>query len=251
MIKIDILTLFPDMFAPMDHSMMWKARDRSLLDLQLHDMRDWSSDSHRSVDDTPYGGGGGMVLRADIVVPAVEAIRGQHDAPVIMMTPQGRRFDHSIALELGRHPHLILLCGHYEGFDERIRQLVVTDEISIGDYVLTGGELAAMVVVDALVRQLPGVLGAETGAAEDSFADGLLEGAHYTRPAVYRGLTVPAMLTSGNHAAIATWRRRDTIRRTWQRRPELLRDVELSREERHYLAELAIETATRRREAQR
>lgn len=244
--QIDVLTLFPEMFAPMNSSMMWKARDRGLLDLRLHDPREWSTDRHRSVDDTPYGGGGGMVLRADVLVPAIEAVRAEEAVPVILMSPQGRVFSHEIAISLSAQPRLILVCGHYEGFDERIRDLVVTDEISIGDYVLTGGELAAMVVMDAVVRQIPGVLGAEGGADRDSHADGLLEGPHYTRPAEYRGLGVPPVLSSGDHGAVAQWRRREAIRRTWQRRPEMLRHAPLSEEERYFLAELAEADAQRR-----
>jgi len=242
--QIDVLTLFPEMFAPMHHSMMWKAQDRNLMQLNLHNIRNWTQDNHRTVDDTPYGGGGGMVLKPDILVPAVESIKGDSDSdtPVILMSPQGRVFNHEMAVSLSRMPRLIFLCGHYEGFDERIRDLVVTDEISIGDYVLTGGELAAMVVIDALVRQIPGVLGAEMGAIQDSHAKGLLEGAHYTRPLNYRGLTVPDILRSGNHQAIEKWRRLQAIKRTWERRPELLLDIELSDDERQYLAKLALKT---------
>lgn len=242
---IDVLTLFPQMFAPMNESMMWKARDRELLHLHTHDIRDWTTDRHRTADDTPYGGGGGMVLKPDVVVPAVEAVRGERDTPVILMSPQGRVFNHQIAMELVQHERLIFLCGHYEGFDERIRELVVTDEISIGDYVLTGGELAAMVVIDAVVRQIPGVLGADGGAERDSHAAGLLEGPHYTRPAEYRGLTIPDILTSGNHAAVDTWRRQQAIRRTWQRRPDLLLNAPLTDEDRYFLAELAQEDAVK------
>jgi tRNA (guanine37-N1)-methyltransferase len=237
--QIDVLTLFPQMFAPMHESMMWKAQDRALLDLHLHDIRDWALGAHRSVDDTPYGGGGGMLLRADVLVPAVEAVRGDEACPVILMSPQGRKFDHDVALELSQHERLIFVCGHYEGFDERIRQLVITDEISIGDYVLTGGELAAMVIMDAVVRQLPGVLGAEHGTARDSYAHGLLEGAQYTRPAEYRGLGVPDILKSGNHAAIETWHRRQALARTWARRPDLLQHITLTKEESYMLAQLA------------
>lgn len=242
--RIDVLTLFPQMFTPMDESMMWKARDRGLLDLHLHDIREHTTDKHRSVDDIPYGGGGGMIMKPDVVVRAVEHVRGDDPTPVILMSPQGRVFNHRVAVELSVHPRLILLCGHYEGLDERIRELVVTDEISIGDYVLTGGELAAMVVIDAVVRQIPGVLGAEGAVHQDSHADGLLEGPHYTRPAVFRGLTVPEVLKNGNHGAIEAWRRQQSIRRTWRRRPDLLRTAALSEEEQYFLAELAEEEAS-------
>lgn len=253
MMRIDILTLFPGMFSgPMTESMLWKAQDRGLLDLRLHDIRDFTRDKHRKVDDMPYGGGGGMVLRADVVVEAVEAVSSGEQAdmprcPVILMTPQGRPFSHNIALELARQPRLLLLCGHYEGIDERVRDLVVTDEISIGDYVLTGGELAAMVIVDAVIRHIPGVLGAEGAADRDSHAEGILEGPHYTRPTEYRGLEVPSVLQAGNHAEIVAWRRRQGLHRTWQQRPDLLMrpTLKLSDEERGWLAEFADEDARR------
>ncbi|MGJ3239373.1 MAG: tRNA (guanosine(37)-N1)-methyltransferase TrmD [Anaerolineae bacterium] len=249
--RVDVLTLFPEMFdSPMNQSMMWKAQDRQILDLYTHNIRDWAPDKHRQVDDLPYGGGGGMVLKADVVVPAVEAVRGQDDCPVILMSPQGAVFNHEKALVLSRLPRMILLCGHYEGFDERIRQLVVTEELSIGDYVLTGGELAAMVVIDAVIRQIPGVLGAQGGAERDSHADGLLEGPHYTRPNSYRGLEVPDILKSGHHGAVAQWRRQQAIRRTWHNRPELLRTASLTEDERYYLAQLARETANRRQQSE-
>jgi len=228
---------------PMSTSMMWKARDRGLLDFHTHDIRDYTKDKHRKVDDTPYGGGGGMVLRVDVVVDAVENVlrMGQSPAPVILMSPQGRVFNHHVAVELATHERLILVCGHYEGFDERIRELVITDEISIGDYVLTGGELAAMVVIDAVMRHIPGLLGAEGGQDRDSHADGLLEGPHYTRPTVYRGLTVPDILQTGNHQAIAQWRREQSLRRTWQRRPDLLLKANLTEDEKYLLAQFARE----------
>lgn len=241
--RVDILTLFPNMFAgPMSESMMWKARDRGLLDLHLHDIRDYALDRHRKVDDTPYGGGGGMIMRVDVLVRAVEALAGP-GIPVILMSPQGRLFSHQIARELAGHEHLILLCGHYEGVDDRVRQLVVTDEISIGDYVLTGGELAAMVVIDAVMRHIPGVLGAEGAADADSHADGILEGPHYTRPAVFRGLAVPDALQEGNHARISAWRRTEGLRRTWHNRPDLLLSAPLTEDEKYLLGEFADEDA--------
>ena len=243
--RIDVLTLFPGMFTgPMTESMMWKARDRNLLDLHLHDIRDHAFNKHRSVDDTPYGGGGGMVLRVDVLAAAVEAAKADApDAPVILVSPQGRVFSHEVAVELSQHEQIILVCGHYEGFDERARELLVTDEISIGDYVLTGGELAAMVIIDAVVRHIPGVLGAEGAEERDSHADGLLEGSHYTRPAEFRGLTVPQVLQNGNHQAIERWRREQSLRRTWQRRPDLLLSADLSDEDRYLLAQFAREDA--------
>ncbi|MEL6524199.1 MAG: tRNA (guanosine(37)-N1)-methyltransferase TrmD [Chloroflexota bacterium] len=245
--RVDVLTLFPQMFeVPMGESMMWKARDRDILDLHLHDIREWAQNKHRQVDDTPYGGGGGMVLKPDVVVRAVEAIQAEDDCPVILMSPQGQVFSHEKAIALSQIPRMILLCGHYEGFDERIRQEVVTEELSIGDYVLTGGELAAMVVIDAVIRQIPGVLGAEGGAERDSHADGLLEGPTYTRPAEFRGRGIPSVLTSGNHGAVDAWRREQAIRRTWQNRPDLLRKATLTENEKYFLATLAREAAQKR-----
>lgn len=235
--QIDVLTLFPQMFAgPMGLSMMWKAQERGLLHLCLHDLRNWGEGRRRQVDDTPCGGGGGMILRADVMVRAIEDIRAGADVPVILLSPQGRVFSQRIAGELAAEERLLLVCGHYEGVDERVRRLAVTDEISIGDYVLTGGELAAMVVIDATVRQLPGVLGAEHGAAQDSHADGLLEGPHYTRPTEFRGLQVPELLLGGDHGRIAAWRRRQSLLRTLQRRPDLLAAADLSTEDREWLA---------------
>ncbi len=239
--QIDVLTLFPGMFdGPMNASMMWKAQDRGLLDLHVHDIRDYALDKHHKVDDTPYGGGGGMIMRADVLVRAVEAL-AQPGTPVVLMSPQGRVFSDSIARELAQHERLMLVCGHYEGVDDRVRELVITDEISIGDYVLTGGELAAMVVMDATLRQIPGLLGAEGAADSDSHAGGILEGPHYTRPAVFRGLPVPQVLQDGDHDKIDTWRRREGLRRTWQRRPDLLFSAALSETEQYWLAEFANE----------
>lgn len=239
--QIDILTLFPAMFeGPFTESILKRAQEKRLLSLHLHDIRNYASDKHRSVDDTPYGGGGGMVMMPGPLIEAVEAVRGADSlVPVILLTPQGRVFSQRVAQELARHPRLLLICGRYEGVDERVRQTVVTDEISIGDYVLTGGELAAMVIVDAVARLIPGVLGARWGAEEDSHAMGLLEYPHYTRPPEYRGLGVPDVLLAGDHAAIERWRRLEAIRRTWQRRPDLLLSAGLSPEEQWFLAELA------------
>ena len=237
--KIDVLTLFPSMFEPvMSESMMWKARDRGSLDFQAYDIRDYAEDKHRMVDDSPYGGGGGMILKPDVLVRAIEAVKPVDQTPVILMSPQGRLLTHHVALELSQRDHLILVCGHYEGVDERVRELAINDEISIGDYVLTGGELAAMVLIDAVVRQIPGVLGAEGAQDRDSHADGLLEGPHYTRPAEFRGLGIPAVLTSGHHAEVDRWRRQQALRRTWQMRPDLLAQAELSDEDRSFLAQL-------------
>jgi tRNA (guanine37-N1)-methyltransferase len=246
--RIDVLTLFPAMFdGPMTESMLWKARDRGLLDLYVHNIRDHSTDRHRTVDDTPYGGGGGMVMRVDVLAAAVEAARVHNpDAPVIFMSPQGRLLSHAVAAGLAQHTGLILLCGHYEGIDERALDLLVDDQISIGDYVLTGGELAAMVVIDATMRHIPGLLGADGAHERDSHADGLLEGPHYTRPVEFRGLGVPEVLQKGNHAEIDAWRREQSLRRTWRHRPDLLRTAPLTDADRYLLAKFANEDAARR-----
>jgi tRNA (guanine37-N1)-methyltransferase len=243
--RIDVLTLFPTMFqGPMTESMMWKAQDRGLLDLRIHDIRDHTTGKHRSADDTPYGGGGGMVMRADVVIAAIESV-AQPDTPVIMMSPQGRLFSHAIAKELAAREHIIIVCGHYEGIDDRVRQHGVSDEISIGDYVLTGGELPAMVIIDALVRHIPGVLGAEGGADVESHADGVLEGPHYTRPQTFRGTSVPTVLQEGDHDKIARWRRQQGLRRTWDNRPDLLLHAHLTEDEQYLLAAFADEDAKR------
>ena len=242
--RIDVLTLFPEIFTgPMTESMLWKAQDRGLLDLHLHQIRDFATDRHRTVDDTPYGGGGGMIMKPAVVVPAVESVLqdAPPDTPVLLMTPQGRVFNHEIAVELAQHERLVFLCGRYEGIDDRVRQLVVTDEISIGDYVLTGGELPAMVIIDAVVRHIPGVLGAEGAADRDSHAEGILEGPQYTRPAVFRGLEVPKILQEGHHEAVARWRREQGLRVTWRNRPDLLLTAPLSETDRYLLAKFARE----------
>ncbi len=239
--QIDILTLFPAMFeGPLTESILKRAQENGLLDVRLHNIRDYATDKHHSVDDTPYGGGGGMVMLPEPLFAAVEAVRGSDaDAPVILLTPQGRVFTQKVAQELTAHPRLIFVCGRYEGVDERVRQAAVTDEISIGDFVITGGELAAMIVVDAVSRLIPGVLGARWAADEDSHAMGLLEYPHYTRPPEFRTMPVPDVLLNGHHTAIESWRRREAIRRTWQRRPDLLITAALSEAERWFLADLA------------
>lgn len=239
--QFDILTLFPAMFdGPLTESILKRAQERDLLSVHLHNIRDYTTDKHRTVDDTPYGGGGGMVMKPEPLAAAIRDVRGADTAaPVIMLTPQGRPFTQQVAQELAELPRLILLCGRYEGFDERIRERYVTDEISLGDFVLTGGELAAMVIIDAVARLVPGVLGARWAADEDSHALGLLEYPHYTRPPEFEGMPVPEVLLSGDHEAIERWRRREAIRRTWQRRPDLLRTADLSDDERWFLADLA------------
>lgn len=240
--RIDILTLFPNMFSgPFDESIIKRAIDRQLVSIVIHNLRDYTSDKHRIVDDSPYGGGPGMVLKPEPLFAAVEAIRGEAQIPVILLTPQGRLFDQRAAEELATYDQMILICGHYEGVDERVREHLVSDEISIGDYVLSGGELAAMVVVDAVVRQLPGALGSEASAGEDSHASGLLEYPQYTRPQVFRGWGVPEVLLSGNHAKIARWRREQSLLRTLRRRPDLVEGAELSTEERRLIERLKRE----------
>jgi tRNA (guanine37-N1)-methyltransferase len=239
--RIDVLTLFPEMFEGVfGASILGKAKDREIVSLSTVNFRDFSNNKHNTVDDMPYGGGGGMVLKAEPIFGAVEHLleqrQGEKPPRVILMCPQGATFSQSKAQELSQEDHLIFVCGHYEGYDERIREHLVTDELSVGDYVLTGGELPAMVVIDSVVRLLPGVLGNDQSAVTDSFSDGLLEYPHYTRPAEFRGWKVPDALLSGHHAEIAKWRRRQSLERTLERRPELLKLAELSAEERKWLA---------------
>jgi tRNA (guanine37-N1)-methyltransferase len=227
-LRIDVLTIFPGMFSgPLDHSMLKRAQQQGALEVRLIDIRDFALDQHRTVDDAPYGGGPGMVMKPEPLFAAVEAVRSA-SSRVILLTPQGRLFRQPMALELARLPHLVLICGHYEGVDERVRQQLADDELSIGDYVLTGGEPAALVVIDAVTRLLPGVLGASESVVEESHSGGLLEYPHYTRPADFRGWRVPEVLLSGNHGAIARWRRRQALLRTFERRPELLTPEQLS-----------------------
>lgn len=247
--QIDILTLFPDIFpAYLQESILKKAQEAGQLTIHVHNIRTYASGKHRVTDEPPFGGGGGMVLKPEPIFTAVEAILdpAAPTPPIILMSPQGRPFNQRIAQELAQQERLILLCGRYEGVDERARQHLVTDEISIGDYVLTGGELAALVVVDAVARLLPGVLGAEGAADQDSHATGLLEGPHYTKPAEFRGWQVPDVLRSGHAANVARWRRQESLRRTWQRRPELLLTADLDEADRWFLAELAAATGLSR-----
>jgi len=236
-VDIDILTLFPEMFQGLFNLGIFKrAIDRKLVSVNLHNIRDYTHDKHHTVDDYAYGGGAGMVLKPEPIFEAVESIKSNihqvSELPIILLTPQGRLFSQQMAQELSKCKHMILICGHYEGVDERVREHLVTDEISIGDYVLSGGELAAMVVIDAVVRLLPGVLGSQASPLDDSHVAGLLEYPQYTRPEVYRGWSVPEVLLSGNHAQIAKWRRDQTILRTLERRPELLDKANLTLEER-------------------
>ena len=230
--KIDVVTLFPGVFrGPLDESMLRLSQERGKIAVRVVDLRDYAEGKHRVADDAPYGGGGGMVLKLEPLFRAVQALRGV-GSRVILLDPRGQRFTQTVARELAKAEHLILLAGHYEGVDERVRHHLVDDELSIGDYVLTGGELPALVVIDAVVRLLPGVLGNEAAPDNDSFAGGFLEGPHYTRPVEFQGLRVPAVLLSGDHAVVATWRRRQALWLTYCRRPELLAQAELSDEER-------------------
>jgi len=220
--KVDVLTLFPGMFAgPLDESIIKRARDTGRLDLRVHYLRDYTHDRHKTVDDRPFGGGPGMLLKPEPIFEAVEALAGE-GTRVVLLSPSGRTFTQAIARELAAVDHLLLVSGHYEGFDERIREQLADDELSIGDYVLTNGGLPAMVIVDAVTRLLPGVLGDDESSNEESFSHGLLEYPHYTRPAEFRGWKVPEVLLSGNHAEIARWRAEQARLRTEQRRPDLL-----------------------------
>jgi len=236
--RIDILTIFPGMFrGPFEESIVKRAVEKGLVQIFLHDIRDYASDRHRTVDDYTFGGGQGMLMKPEPLFAAVDDVQGQapERGPVVLLTPQGRLFDQEVAVELARQERLIVVCGHYEGVDARVHEHLATDEISIGDYVLSGGELAAMVVVDAVVRQIQGVLGSPLSSADDSFAQGLLEHPQYTRPAEFRGMSVPEVLLSGNHGEIARWRRQQSLLRTARRRPDLLARIELTEEEKQWL----------------
>jgi tRNA (guanine37-N1)-methyltransferase len=253
-LRFEVFTLFPEVFEPyLQSSILQRARQHGLIEVNLYNIRDWTTDRHHITDDEPYGGGGGMVMKPEPIFAAVEGVLGSPPAcPVILLTPQGRTFTQSIAHELafGVTPvsdqtrRLALLCGRYEGVDERVRQHLVSDQISIGDYVLTGGELAALVVIDATARWLPGVLGDPDGALDDSHASGLLEYPHYTRPPEFRGWGVPEILLSGDHGRIARWRREQSLLRTWQRRPDLLQTALLSKLDRKFLDQLKASTGT-------
>jgi tRNA (guanine37-N1)-methyltransferase len=220
--KIDILTLFPEICrAPLSESMMKRAQENGIVDLRIHNFRDWTKDKHHVVDDAPFGGGPGMVMKPEPIFAAVESLRNEKST-VVLMTPQGKRFTQSMAWEFAKTEHLIIICGHYEGIDHRVIEHLVDAEISIGDYVLTNGAIAAVVLVDAIVRLLPGALGDDQSAVEDSFSAGSLEAPQYTRPAEFRGWKVPEILLSGNHAEIAAWRKKEAIKRTGENRPDLL-----------------------------
>lgn len=244
--QFEVFTLLPEVFpAYLDTSIIKRARERGLIQVNIHNIREYTHDKHHTTDDMPYGGGGGMVMKPEPVFEAIESVLGQEalptspeaeaNVPVILLTPQGRVFNQSIAKELSQHKKIALLCGRYEGIDERIRENLVTDEISIGDYVLTGGELPALILIDAVSRLLPEVLGDPTGAEDDSHAMGLLEYPHYTRPPEFRGWKVPDVLLSGDHGKIDKWRRQQALMRTLKKRPDMLEKAELTKEDKKFL----------------
>jgi tRNA (guanine37-N1)-methyltransferase len=242
-LRFDVFTLFPEVFTPyLETSILQRAQGSHLVEVQLYNIRDWTTDRHHVCDDMPYGGGGGMVMKPEPIFTAVEAVLGAPpQCPIILLSPQGRVFTQAIAEELSEQNHLVLLCGRYEGIDERVLEHLVTDEISIGDYVLSGGELPALVLIDAITRLLPGALGDPEGAWDDSHATGLLEYPHYTRPPEFRSWRVPDILLSGDHGRIATWRRQQALLRTRQRRPDLLDKADLSDKDRDFLNRLELQ----------
>jgi tRNA (guanine37-N1)-methyltransferase len=241
--EFDVFTLLPEVFPPyLNSSILNRASQRGLIDVRIHNIRDWAKDKHHVTDDEPYGGGGGMVMKVEPVFAAVESVLGsERSYPVILLTPQGRVFNQKMAMEFVRQPRLAMICGRYEGVDERIREHLVTDEISIGDFVLTGGELPALILIDAISRLIPGVLGDPDGAMDDSHATGLLEYPHYTRPPEFRGWRVPEILLSGDHAKIEKWRREQSLKRTLARRPDLLESAPLSETDRKALRKIQQE----------
>ncbi len=247
--QFEVFTLLPEVFPSyLETSILKRARERGLIDVRIHNIRDYTHDRHHTTDDLPYGGGGGMVMKPEPVFEAVESVLGLvspqtppepvSNIPIILLTPQGRVFNQTIAAEISQHPRIALICGRYEGIDERIREGLVTDEISIGDYVLTGGELPALIVIDAVARLLPDVLGDPTGAEDDSHAMGLLEYPHYTRPPEFRGSKVPDVLLSGDHAKINKWRREQALERTFRKRPDMLEKAELTKEDLKFIDSL-------------
>ena len=240
--RVDVLTIFPEVVScGVDYSIVKRAREKGAVSVFIHNIRDFAEDKHRTTDEPPYGGGAGMVMKPDPIFRAAEHIRTEHwmeQTRVILLSPQGELFTQEKAVELSGCPHIVLICGHYEGVDERLREHLATDEISVGDYVLTGGELPALIVLDAVVRLIPGVLGAEQSALEESFSEGLLEYPQYTRPADFRGWKVPDVLLSGHHGEIAKWRRIQALKRTLERRPDLLEKAQLTDEDRKILEQL-------------
>ena len=243
MIKFDVLSIFPEMFeSPLNFSLLKKAQEKGLLNICLHDIRNWAEDKHKMTDDAPYGGGCGMVMKIEPVEKALAAIRSpEDDSLVVLMTPQGKTFNQIIAAELAEKKQIIIICGRYEGVDERIREHLVDREISIGDYILTGGELAALVLIDAVSRLIPDVLGNPQSTLSESFSYNRLEYPQYTRPAEYKGWPVPEVLLSGNHAQIELWRKRESLKRTYQRRPDLLKKIKLSAEDKKIVEKIKLE----------
>ncbi|MCC6299365.1 MAG: tRNA (guanosine(37)-N1)-methyltransferase TrmD [Anaerolineales bacterium] len=247
--QFDVFTLLPEVFpAYLESSILKRANERGLIRVHIHNIREYTHDKHHVTDDTPYGGGGGMVMKPEPVFEAVESVLGQNPvqttgkpAPIILLTPQGRVFDQRVAEELSKHERLALICGRYEGVDERIREHLVTDEISVGDYVLTGGELPALILIDAVTRLIPSVLGDPTGAEDDSHSMGLLEYPHYTKPPEFRGWKVPEVLQSGNHAKIDQWRREQALSRTFAKRPDMLEKANLSESDLKFLKSMGFE----------
>ena len=240
--RFDVFSLFPEVMQKyLKTSVLGRAGEDGKIDVHLHNIRDYAADKHRTTDDEPFGGGGGMVMKPEPIFSAVEAVLGRdiESVPIILLTPQGRLFKQSLAKDYSKHKRLVLICGRYEGVDERVRQNLVTDEVSVGDYVLTGGEIPGLLVIDAIARMLPGVLGNELAATKDTHARGLLEHAHYTRPADFRGWMVPEILRSGDHARIEAWRHEDSLRRTFLRRPDMLQLNELSVEDQEFLEKLS------------
>jgi tRNA (guanine37-N1)-methyltransferase len=241
-IRFDILSIFPEMLqSPLNFSLLKKAQEKGLIDIGLHNIRDWAEDKHNMTDDAPYGGGCGMVMKVEPVERALAAVRRNDIKPlVVLMTPQGEAFNQKIAAQLAYEKQIIMICGRYEGVDERIREHLADREISIGDYILTGGELSALVVIDAVSRLIPGVLGNDASAVTESFSQGLLEYPQYTRPAEYKGWCVPDVLVSGNHAQIERWQRVESIKRTWLRRPDLLEKTELAESDKINLEKIKL-----------
>lgn len=238
--NFDILTLFPGMFSgPFDESIIRRGREKQLIDIAIHNIRDYATDKHQVADDAPYGGGAGMVMKVEPLAGCIDAVKASRPGSTVVMTsPQGRPLSHSLAEELASHQGLIIICGRYEGIDERIRELYVQEDISLGDFVLSGGEIAAMAILDAVTRLIPGVLGSGDSAEFDSFSDGLLEHPQYTRPPEFRGLAVPPVLLSGNHELIRKWRRQESLKKTLQLRPDLIGRATLTKEDKKILAQL-------------
>ena len=242
MIRFDVLSIFPEMLqSPLNFSLLKKAQEKGLIDIGLHNIRDWTEDKHNMTDDAPYGGGCGMVMKVEPVERALAAVKhGDVQPLVVLMTPQGEAFNQKIAAQLAEEKQIIMICGRYEGVDERIREHLADREISIGDYILTGGELSALVVIDAVSRLIPGVLGNDASAVTESFSQGLLEYPQYTRPAEYKGWCVPDVLVSGNHGQIERWQRVEAIKRTWLRRPDLLEKAELAERDKINLEKIKL-----------